>query len=131
LAGVELGDVCECAYGKSLPAKNRSGTGFPVYGSNGVVGFHNEVLTDGATIVAGRKGSFGEVHFSEEPCSPIDTTYFITAAQTNAYLPWLARRLRTLIVESVEHQKTRLRTHLAELDTLFASLQSRAFNGAL
>jgi restriction endonuclease S subunit len=35
------------------------------------------------------------------------------------------------IVESVERQKTRLRAHLAELDTLFASLQSRAFNGQL
>ena len=35
------------------------------------------------------------------------------------------------IVESVEEQKTRQRTHLAELDTLFASLQSRAFRGNL
>jgi type I restriction enzyme S subunit len=35
------------------------------------------------------------------------------------------------IVESVERQKARLRTHLAELDTLFASLQHRAFNGEL
>jgi type I restriction enzyme, S subunit len=35
------------------------------------------------------------------------------------------------IVESIEQQKTRLRAHLAELDTLFASLQSRAFNGEL
>ena len=35
------------------------------------------------------------------------------------------------IVESIEQQKTRLKTHLAELDTLFASLQSRAFNGEL
>lgn len=35
------------------------------------------------------------------------------------------------IVESIEHQKTRLRAHLAELDTLFASLQARAFNGQL
>uniref|UniRef100_UPI0025EC0B71 restriction endonuclease subunit S n=1 Tax=Thiohalocapsa sp. TaxID=2497641 RepID=UPI0025EC0B71 len=35
------------------------------------------------------------------------------------------------IVESIERQKARLRTHLAELDTLFASLQSRAFNGEL
>jgi type I restriction enzyme S subunit len=35
------------------------------------------------------------------------------------------------IVESIEHQKTRLKAHLAELDTLFASLQSRAFNGEL
>lgn len=42
----------------------------------------------------------------------------------------LQRRFAT-IVESIECQKTRLRAHLAELDTLFASLQSRAFNGEL
>lgn len=42
----------------------------------------------------------------------------------------LQRRFAT-IVESVEQQKDRLRAHLAELDTLFASLQSRAFNGEL
>ena len=35
------------------------------------------------------------------------------------------------IVESIEHQKASQRTHLAELDTLFASLQSRAFRGDL
>ena len=33
------------------------------------------------------------------------------------------------IVESVEQQKASQRTHLAELDTLFAFLQSRAFRG--
>ena len=35
------------------------------------------------------------------------------------------------IVESIEQQKARQRAHLAELDTLFASLQSRAFRGDL
>ncbi len=35
------------------------------------------------------------------------------------------------IVESVEKQKERQRAHLAELDTLFASLQQRAFRGDL
>lgn len=35
------------------------------------------------------------------------------------------------IVESVEQQKARLRQHQAELDTLFASLQQRAFAGDL
>ena len=34
-------------------------------------------------------------------------------------------------VESVKQQKTRLRAHLTELDTLFASLQHRAFEGEL
>jgi type I restriction enzyme S subunit len=42
----------------------------------------------------------------------------------------LQRRFAT-IVQTIESQKSRLRAHLAELDTLFASLQSRAFNGEL
>ena len=35
------------------------------------------------------------------------------------------------IADSVEQQKARPRAHLEELDTLFASLQSRAFQGEL
>ena len=35
------------------------------------------------------------------------------------------------IVESIERQKASQRAHLTELDTLFASLQSRAFRGEL
>ena len=47
----------------------------------------------------------------------------------NPPLP-LQRRFAA-IVESVEKQKSRCRAHLDELDTLFASLQQRAFNGEL
>ena len=50
--------------------------------------------------------------------------------------PWviaIQHRFRGCIVESVEQQKIRyaICAHLAELDTLFASLQSRAFRGDL
>jgi type I restriction enzyme S subunit len=45
--------------------------------------------------------------------------------------PLLLQRRFAAIVESVEQQKTRMRTHLTELDALFACLQSRAFNGEL
>lgn len=41
------------------------------------------------------------------------------------------QRCFAAIVASVEQQKTSQRAHLAELDTLFASLQSRAFSGDL
>ena len=42
----------------------------------------------------------------------------------------LQRRF-AVIVESIEQQKANQRAHLEELDTLFASLQSRAFRGDL
>ena len=48
------------------------------------------------------------------------------------YLPPLDLQHRfAAIVQSVEHQKASQRAHQAELDTLFASLQSRAFRGDL
>lgn len=72
-----LGEIIELKYGKSLPADKRDGEGFPVYGSNGVVGKHLEPLVPHAGIVVGRKGSYGEVHFSKNPFFPIDTTYFV------------------------------------------------------
>lgn len=45
--------------------------------------------------------------------------------------PITLQRRFAIFVEKVEKQKSRLRVHLAELDTLFAALQSRAFNGEL
>jgi type I restriction enzyme S subunit len=74
---VSLGSVLEAKYGKSLPSSERHKGSVPVYGSNGQVGWHDLALTTGPTIVIGRKGSSGEVNFSEFPCWPIDTTYFV------------------------------------------------------
>lgn len=93
---VALGDICEFRYGKSLKANERTGSGYPVYGSNGVVGLHGTALTRGPTIVVGRKGSFGEVHRSEGPCWPIDTTYFVDESATACDLVWLTYALRQL-----------------------------------
>lgn len=98
---VALGDICEFRYGKSLRAGDRDGAGFPVYGSNGVVGYHSNALTSGPTVIIGRKGSFGEVHLSDGPCWPIDTTYFIDAEATESDLSWLAYSMRQLGLTSL------------------------------
>ena len=78
--------------------------------------------------------------------SLVDTTAVPTPDRTRSLNPATSRRRRgseiqlppldlqnrfAAIVESVEHQKVSQRAHLAELDTLFASLQSRAFRGDL
>lgn len=76
---VTLGDCIEMVYGKGLIGTARRAGPIPVYGSNGVVGTHDKFVSLGPTIVIGRKGSVGEVHFSSSPCWPIDTTYFINS----------------------------------------------------
>lgn len=72
-----LGSLLRFNYGRGLPERDRSGSGFGVYGSNGIVGRHKEALVQGETLVIGRKGSVGEVHYSAEPSWPIDTTYYV------------------------------------------------------
>lgn len=85
---IQLGEVIELKYGKSLPAKSRDGDGFPVYGSNGIVGKHSTPLVSTGGLVVGRKGSFGEVHISDTPFSPIDTTYFVDDIPSGSVKYW-------------------------------------------
>lgn len=93
---VRLSEVLELKYGKSLSAATRTGTGFPVYGSNGKVGAHNVPLTQGPTIIVGRKGSYGQINYSPDRCWPIDTTYYVDESCTTADLRWLTHLLPTL-----------------------------------
>jgi type I restriction enzyme S subunit len=93
---VALGDICEFKYGKGLPKANRTAGKIPVFGSNGVVGYHEKAITNGPTIIIGRKGSFGEVNISLTPFWPIDTTYYIDSSATKEDLSWLAYRLPAL-----------------------------------
>jgi type I restriction enzyme, S subunit len=93
---ISLGDICTLKYGKTLPESARHGGQTPVYGSNGIVGYHNNAITTGRTIIIGRKGSFGEVNCSESNCWPIDTAYFVDESCTEQHIPWLAYRLSAL-----------------------------------
>jgi type I restriction enzyme M protein len=75
---VELGEICSFAYGKGLKESDRKGGEYPVFGSNGVVGYHNNYLVKGPFLIIGRKGSAGNVNFSTKNGFPIDTTFYIS-----------------------------------------------------
>jgi len=74
---VELNKICSLEYGKGLPKKDRIPGIYPVMGSNGICGYHNDYLIKGPAIIVGRKGSAGEVVWEDRNCFPIDTTYYI------------------------------------------------------
>ncbi|MGA1826613.1 MAG: restriction endonuclease subunit S [bacterium] len=50
---------------------------FPVYGSNGIIGYHNEMTTHGPSITIGRSGSVGEVNFISEDYWAHNTSLFL------------------------------------------------------
>lgn len=79
----KLGSILKLNYGWSLPEKRRIAGNIPVYGSNGIVGSHNEALVPSRGLIVGRKGSAGNVHFSKNPFCPIDTTFYISPSDTD------------------------------------------------
>lgn len=97
---VSIGEFCPFVYGKALKAEDRKNGKIPVYGSNGIVGFHNEYLVNGPGIIIGRKGSVGELHLSEEPFWVIDTAFYISGYSINE-LRYIYYQLKTLNLDKM------------------------------
>jgi type I restriction enzyme, S subunit len=96
-----LGNVIELVYGKGLKEEIRTGSGFPVVGSSGVVGYHSEFLVEAPGIVIGRKGTLGKVIYLFENFFPIDTTYFVRSKVNSVGLFYEYFLLKTLNFEEM------------------------------
>src|SRR3989344_1311875 len=90
---VQVRDILTMEYGSSLPHTVRMMGNIPVYGSNGIIGYHNLSLIDFPTVIVGRKGSAGEVNFVNVPCFPIDTTYYIKSTHNIKFIYYLLKGL--------------------------------------
>lgn len=55
----ELGDIITFQRGHDLPRKSMIKGMYPVIGSNGIIGYHNEYTTEAPTITIGRSGNVG------------------------------------------------------------------------
>lgn len=93
--------VCRFEYGESLSVVDREEGDFPVYGSNGITGFHSSAISKAPCIIVGRKGSFGKINWSDKECFPIDTTYFIDESKTDKDLRWLYYVLQNLGLDTI------------------------------
>ena len=76
---VEMQELVTLHYGKALTAGDRREGNVPVYGTNGITGWHDEPLGIGPTVILGRKGMG---NLGVEWCSGsfwvIDTAYYTT-----------------------------------------------------
>ncbi len=88
-----LEDVLELTYGKSLPKGNRCKGEVPVYGSGGIGGFHNEALVQGPSVIVGRKGTVGSLHWEDGGFYPIDTVFFVKSSKPMTYCYYLLQTL--------------------------------------
>ena len=89
--------VARFAYGNSIPYTNgEEGGPIRVFGSNGPYATCSEANTKSPAIVIGRKGSYGKVTWTQEPCFASDTTFFVDETTTQQHLRWLYYVLQTL-----------------------------------
>jgi restriction endonuclease S subunit len=82
-AETTLGRLMSFANGRSSPER-ADGLQYPVYGSNGVIGWAAEANADAGSIVIGRVGSYcGSLYFSKQRCWVTDNAIRATALDGN------------------------------------------------
>lgn len=88
--------VARFAYGDAFWADETQDGPIQVFGSNGPYASTSRSNTRGPAIIVGRKGSYGKVNWSAEPCFASDTTFFIDASTTQNDLRWVFWLLQAL-----------------------------------
>lgn len=78
-----LGDLLAYANGRASPER-ADGLPYPVYGSNGIIGYASETNADQGTIVIGRVGSYcGSLYVAKQKCWVTDNAIRATALGDN------------------------------------------------
>lgn len=89
--------VARLGYGEALPYDESQGGGaFRVFGSNGPFATFSRANTGAPAIVIGRKGSYGKINWTAEPCFASDTTFFVDESTSRNHLRWVYWLLQTL-----------------------------------
>ena len=71
------GEIATLEYGKSLRGYKSSEGPYRVYGTNGPIGWHTEMLCPHPSVIIGRKGAYRGVHYSSTPFFAIDTAFYL------------------------------------------------------
>ncbi len=85
----------ELQRGFDLPTQARHEGDIPIYGSTGIVGFHNSAKVEGPGLVTGRSGTLGEVYYINGPHWPLITALWCKAFHrvTPLYALFLLREM--------------------------------------
>jgi len=86
-------NVLELSYGKALKSIDRILGDIPVYGSGGIIGYHNKSLVNESSIIVGRKGTVESLYWEDMPFFPIDTVYYVKGKMPLTYCYYLLETL--------------------------------------
>lgn len=92
----KLGDLIKVKSGSFLPAKSMDTEGqYPVYGGNGINGYHSEYMFENPVVVLGRVGVYcGVVYLTEPKCWVTDNALYVSEHSDDLHPRYLAEALR-------------------------------------
>lgn len=82
---LKWGDLATLKYGKALRSYRGVEGLYPVFGTNGQIGWHEEYLCPHPGVVVGRKGAYRGIHFSSKPFFVIDTAFYLSPLDRIAF----------------------------------------------
>ena len=124
-----LGELFKVSSGKALTAKNMTPNGtVPVYGGNGITGYHDKSNVEAETVVIGRVGFYcGSIHYIREPAWVTDNALIVSLkTQINKhYMVYLLRYTDLRQNESSAAQPVISGSKIYPIEVQIASLEEQ------
>jgi type I restriction enzyme S subunit len=94
---VELGEVIKLSSGKGLISQDMIEGPYPVFGGNGINGYHDEYFLETPTVVIGRVGAYcGSIHITEPKSWVTDNGLYVTSFLQEVELKYISQMLTQL-----------------------------------
>jgi len=123
----QLGDILTFQRGHDLPKKQMIDGEYPVVGSNGIIGYHNEYTTEAPSITIGRSGNTGNPFIVYGKTWSHNTTLYIKEFKNSdpVYVYYLLRTLDLGNFAGGSAVPTLNRNHIHTLDISVPPLQEQ------
>lgn len=124
---VKLGDVITFQRGHDLTRTGMGKGKYPVAGSNGIIGYHNEFTTKGPGVTIGRSGNIGTPHFYENDFWAHNTVLYIKDFKVSEpkFIYYFLKTIDFSQFNAGSSVPTLNRNHIHELDFTLPPIQEQ------
>lgn len=99
-----ISDILNLNYGKSQSSHSLENGNIPIIGSSGIMGYTNQFISKGPSLIIGRKGTVGSIIYFDGPSYPIDTTYYISFKKNNISTKFIFYILHCININSCRNE---------------------------
>jgi len=96
------GEIATLEYGKALRDYDEEGGAYPVFGTNGQIGWNEEPLVNRPGVIIGRKGAYRGVEYSDKPFCVIDTAFYLDLNTDKVLDKWAYYQLKNFDINNID-----------------------------